>query len=85
MNETVTAMTVFDGPTFGSTFYEDNNIYQTWPCYPGYPSNPIYYPVLWYQTPAQPPQECSGDVHVFPCAKCGECKCGKAKLAKETP
>lgn len=30
-----------------------------------------------------PPTECSDDVHVFPCKKCGECKCGKAKLAKK--
>lgn len=27
------------------------------------------------------PTECSGDVHVFPCKKCGECRCGKARIA----
>jgi hypothetical protein len=28
------------------------------------------------------PTECRGDVHVFLCQRCGECECGKAKLAK---
>ena len=29
------------------------------------------------------PTECSGDVHIFPCKHCRECKCGKAKLTKD--
>jgi hypothetical protein len=37
---------------------------------------------MWTITYPAAPTECSGDVHVFPCKKCGECKCGKAKLAK---
>lgn len=47
----------------------------TQPCN-GYPS----YQYIYVTQTA--PTECSGDVHVFPCAKCGDCKCGKAKLAK---
>ena len=30
--------------------------------------------------PYDPPRECSGDVHVFPCPHCATCKCGKATL-----
>lgn len=28
----------------------------------------------------EPPRECSGDVHVFPCPHCDNCKCGKATV-----
>ena len=30
----------------------------------------------------EPPRECSGDVHVFPCPHCDTCKCGDAVKAK---
>lgn len=48
-----------------------------------YPSGqPWYgYPNYQYLYTTVAPTECSGDVHVFPCAKCKECKCGKAKLS----
>ena len=42
------------------------------------------YPTYNYLYTTVQPTECSGDIHVFPCAKCGDCKCGKAKLAKGT-
>lgn len=28
----------------------------------------------------EPPEDCSDDVHVFPCPRCAICKCGKATL-----
>lgn len=32
-----------------------------------------------HSTPVpEPPRECSGDVHVFPCPHCDKCKCGGA-------
>lgn len=53
--------------------------YQYWPyptqCYPTWPQVQYVYQVV-------APTECSGGLHVFPCAKCGECKCGQAKLTK---
>lgn len=41
--------------------------------------------VEYQVTPSQAtvPTECRGDVHVFPCKHCGQCKCGKARLAKD--
>jgi hypothetical protein len=45
----------------------------SWPA-PTYPQ--------WNLTVPQPPTECSGDVHVFPCQRCNTCKCGKATLAE---
>ena len=52
---------------------------QYWP----YPTTyPIYHPIYYYYPQIVAPTECIGDVHVFPCAHCGECKCGKAHLAK---
>lgn len=52
-----------------------------WGIYPPYviPQQPP--PPTWVITTPMLPAECCGDVHVFPCKKCGECKCGKAKLA----
>lgn len=47
--------------------------------YPAY-QNP--YAGYWHIGPTTP-TECSGDVHVFPCKKCRDCKCGKAKLARD--
>lgn len=53
---------------------------QFWP-YP-YQTYPNYWPVVQYVYATVAPTECAGDVHVFPCLKCGECKCGKARIAK---
>jgi hypothetical protein len=44
-----------------------------------YPSTGNYYISPWAQTVIEPPRECSGDVHVFPCPHCDQCKCGGAK------
>jgi hypothetical protein len=36
----------------------------------------------WITTIPAPPQECSGEVHIFPCPHCDKCKCGKATVSK---
>ena len=60
-------------------YWTTGNI-QYWPYQPTvYPS--VYPQVVTVYTNALP-TECADDVHVFPCAKCGECKCGKARIAK---
>lgn len=45
------------------------------------------WPTTIYPTPTitltAQPQECSGDVHVFPCPRCEKCKCGKATVKRE--
>lgn len=30
----------------------------------------------------EPPRECSGDLHVFPCPHCDKCKCGAATVKR---
>jgi hypothetical protein len=52
-----------------------DNMIQTWPPAPYAP--PVQ--TVWFG----PPTDCSGDVHVFPCARCNVCKCGKATLTKD--
>lgn len=50
---------------------------------------PPYYPTIptgGYGAPwvvSQPAQECSGDVHVFPCPHCDRCKCGAATVKRQ--
>lgn len=36
----------------------------------------------YYYAVTQPPRECSGDVHVFPCPHCEKCKCGQATVKR---
>lgn len=50
-----------------------------------------YWPTTWPNTSAfyyhtiEPPRECSGEVHVFPCPHCEKCKCGKATVKRGKP
>lgn len=64
--------------------------YEVFPWWQVYPTSNPYAPstgapstggtgnvsVVWPSAPT----ECSGDLHVFICQRCGVCKCGKAKL-----
>ena len=45
-----------------------------WP----YQQDGTWWPLVY--TSDEPPRECSGDVHVFPCPHCETCECGKATL-----
>jgi hypothetical protein len=47
-------------------------------CQPSYPTT-----TTWITTAPVVPQDCSGDVHVFPCPHCDKCKCGKATVSKK--
>jgi hypothetical protein len=64
---------------------DSSNSFEYYPWWQVYPTGPRPYEVpepMWTNTYQTVPTECSGDVHVFACKKCGECKCGKAKIAK---
>jgi hypothetical protein len=53
-----------------------------WP-YPIYPNVPIQTYTAPSVVIAAPPADCAGDVHVFPCAHCNKCRCGKATIERE--
>ena len=39
-------------------------------------------PSAFYYRVIEPPKDCSGDVHVFPCPHCATCKCGQATMKR---
>lgn len=65
--------------TIGQINY-DYPWWQVWPYQPVAPTLPDTSGDFQFSFPAKP-TECSDGIHVFPCQRCGECKCGKAKLA----
>lgn len=60
------------------------NTWPGWPGWPGFPidswASPFYVSWPWYITP----NDCTGDIHVFPCPTCGTCKCGAATMRRAT-
>jgi len=76
MNETMTTTNnglYWDQYQGGATTGLTGNCIQYWPV-----QYPTGYPIYIHTTST--PTECSGEVHIFPCQKCGECKCGKARM-----
>lgn len=53
---------------------------EPWYPWPGFNNGTAYW---WPNYVTQPPVDCSGDVHVFPCPHCDKCKCGGATKAKK--
>lgn len=62
----------------------DNTLATSGTVYPWYPSGSAgSYPIVYYYHTVEAPEECSADVHVFPCPHCEKCKCGKATVKKD--
>ena len=78
MEGTTQTLTVTNGSGFdytgSGTIWIDPNYYQPWPYW-----GPWTWPTV---VSPQPPRECSGDVHVFPCPHCATCKCGAATVKR---
>lgn len=59
--------------TTGGGYWADG----VWHAYFG---DTVYQPYYWHVV--EPPRDCAGDVHVFPCPHCDKCKCGAATVKR---